>query len=126
MIKIDGNNNSNFEKLLYQSKNIPHFNTHSLIDFRDSKISNNSITQSSKSISNYSIQRYDGRGVPITKGKEKKHHVLFCDQLDIPKNLIHFETIESFKNLNAKNTFDDYYFDKNYNKRRLTCCCTLF
>jgi hypothetical protein len=126
MIKVDDNNNSNIEKIIYQSKIIHHFNSHSLFDYQENKISNNSITQSPKTISNYSIQRFDGRGVPITKGKEKKHHVIFCDQLEIPKTLIHIETIESFKNLNAKNNFDDIYYYKNYSKRRVTCCCTLF
>ena len=123
MIKVDDNN---IEKILYQTKSTHNFNKQYLFDYPESKISNNSIMEKPKSISHFSIQRFDGRGVPITKGKGKKHHVIFCDQLDIPKTLIHFETIESFKNLNAKNTFDDYYFDKNYNKRRLTCCCTLF
>jgi hypothetical protein len=118
MIDID-RNNSQIDKIISKSS---HFNPNYFLSYSQRKISNNS----NNTFSNFNIRRYDGKGVPIIKGKEKKYHVIFCDQLDVPKNLIHVETIESYKNYNSKNNFDNInYVNQNFSKGRVTCCCSL-
>ena len=119
-------NNSNY-KILH-SKTIKNSNNKITIF----NISNDeTITpQSPKSHNNFRI-RYDGRGNPIIKGKNKKHHVIFCDQLKIPKKLIHVETIESYKSYNGKNNYEcNFCDDDNKNNKcfngRVSCCCKIY
>lgn len=126
MNEIDGKNIKN-NIIRYQSKSI-HYNIHNpIMNFPQNKLSNKSDNLSSKTDIQLPI-RYDGRGVTIIKGKEKRHHAIFCDELDIPKTLIHIESIENYKYLNnIDSSFDDYiYENKNFNKRKVTCCCKLF
>ena len=129
MIKIEGKVNNDNYKILY-SKTIKNYNKKNEIN--EMNISNDESTspKSPKSHNCFRI-RFDARGNLITKGKNKKHHILFCDQLNIPKKLIHVETIESYKSYNARNNFEDNLIreEEKNNKclqGRVSCCCLIY
>ena len=128
MIEIQKKENTSNYKILHSKtiKNDNHNNKINIMSSNDETIS----PSSPKSHNGFRL-RYDGRGNPILKSKKKKHHVLFCDQLEIPKKLIHVDTIESYKNYNAKNNYEDYFSDEDKKKNkcidgRVSCCCTIY
>jgi len=125
-MNVDNKNIQN-NIIKYQSRSIHYNNHNTIMDLSQSKLFNINDKHSSRTADQFPI-RYDGRGVPIIKGKEKKHHAIFCDELDDPKTLIHIDSIQNFKNLNINdsNVGHKFYENNNFSKGKEMCCCKLF
>ena len=129
MIEIEDNISNDNCKILH-SKTIKNYNDNTKMNAINISNDGKTSTQSPKSHNCFRI-RYDARGIPIKKGKNKKHHILFCDDLNVPKQLIHVETVESYKDYNAKNNYEDIYNEEHEKNNqcfhsRLSCCCIIY
>ena len=129
MIEIEDNISNDNCKILH-SKTIKNYNDNTKMNAINISNDGKTSMKSPKSHNCFHI-RYDERGIPIKKGKNKKHHILFCDELNVPKQLIHVETIESYKDYNAKNNYEDIYNEEHEKNNqcfhsRLSCCCIIY
>jgi hypothetical protein len=68
------------------------------------------------------FQRRDRRGVPIMKGS-KKHKISFSDSSGSKSNFVDVIRIESYKNVNALNTYNESNVSKSSDS---VSCCSIF